>query len=220
PVTGFTYPTPVCSNGANITPTTVVGFTTGGTYSSTPGLSINGSTGEINVAGSTPGNYTITYLYPATTCGPVGSSTFNITITALPVATISYAGSPYCATGLATVTQTGNTGGVYSSTPGLVINAGTGEVDLAASTSGTYTVSYTIAAAAGCPAVVATASITINPIVTPVTGFSYSTPVCSNGSNITPTTVVGFTTGGTYSSTPGLSINGSTGEINVAGSTP
>ncbi|MCW1147597.1 hypothetical protein OJ995_05135, partial [Flavobacterium sp. TH16-21] len=116
PVTGFTYPTPVCSNGSNITPTPVVGFTTGGTYSSTPGLSINGSTGEINVAGSTPGNYTITYLYPATTCGPVGSSTFNITITALPVATISYAGSPYCATGLATVTQTGNTGGVYSST--------------------------------------------------------------------------------------------------------
>ena len=220
PVTDFSYPTPVCNNGANITPTTVAGFTTGGTYSSTLGLTINGSTGEINVAGSTPGNYTVTYLYPATTCGPVGSSTFNIAITALPVATISYAGSPYCATGLATVTQTGNTGGGYSSTPGLVINAAKGEVNLATSTTGTYTVSYTIAAAAGCPVVVATTSITINPIIVPVTGFIYPTPVCNNGANITPTTVVGFTTGGTYSSTPGLTINGSTGEINVATSTP
>ncbi len=46
--------------------------------------------------------------------------------TALPTATIAYAGSPYCASGIATVTQTGIAGGTYTSTAGLTINAATG----------------------------------------------------------------------------------------------
>ena len=39
---------------------------------------------------------------------------------------LSYAGSPYCATGTATVTQTGTAGGTYTAPAGVVINAATG----------------------------------------------------------------------------------------------
>ncbi|UTN03425.1 PKD domain-containing protein [Flavobacterium bizetiae] len=65
-----------------------------------------------------------------------------VTINPLPVATINYANTPYCKTGTAAVVQTGQTGGTYSSTSGLVINSATGTIDLAASTAGTYTVLY------------------------------------------------------------------------------
>ena len=66
----------------------------------------------------------------------------RITINALPTATISYAGSPYCATGTATVTQTGTAGGTYTAPAGVVINAATGDINLATSTPGTYTITY------------------------------------------------------------------------------
>ncbi len=84
PVTGFSYTTPVCANAANILPTGNVGFTSGGTYSSTTGLIINASTGEINVAGSTVGTYTVTYATVASGCQSAGSSTFDVTVTPTP----------------------------------------------------------------------------------------------------------------------------------------
>jgi hypothetical protein len=224
PVTGFTYPTPVCANNANITPTPNVGFTAGGTYSSTAGLVINGATGEIDVAGSTPGTYVVTYAVTATGCQIAGSSTFSVTInsTITPVTGFTYP-TPVCANN-ANITPTPNVGftagGTYSSTAGLVINGATGEIDVAASTPGTYVVTYAVTAT-GCQiAGSSTFSVTINSTITPVTGFTYPTPVCANNANITPTPNVGFTAGGTYSSTAGLVINGATGEIDVSGSTP
>ncbi|MCE7926648.1 MAG: hypothetical protein DYG98_26700, partial [Haliscomenobacteraceae bacterium CHB4] len=73
--------------------------------------------------------------------------------------------------------MSGTGGGTFSSTPGLAIDGSTGEVDLDASTAGTYTVTYTIAAAGGCPEVTATTSITITTL--PVASISYSgTPYC------------------------------------------
>ena len=70
------------------------------------------------------------------------TATTSITITALPTATISYTGTPYCATGTATVTQTGTAGGTYTAPAGVVINAATGAINLATSTPGTYTITY------------------------------------------------------------------------------
>ncbi|MBS1600585.1 MAG: hypothetical protein JST75_20335, partial [Bacteroidetes bacterium] len=78
----------------------------------------------------------------------------------LPVATISYAASPYCATGTATVTQTGQAGGTYSSTAGLSITAATGVINLATSTPGTYTVTYSFTN--GTCSNTTTTSVTIN----------------------------------------------------------
>ncbi|GAB4092084.1 hypothetical protein GCM10028786_10100 [Flaviaesturariibacter terrae] len=80
--------------------------------------------------------------------------------------TINYAGSPYCQAGPAMVTRTGSTGGTFSASPaGLSIDAVTGTVNLAASTAGTYTVTYTVGASGGCSPT-ATTNITIKPMAT------------------------------------------------------
>ncbi|MBK7307058.1 MAG: hypothetical protein IPI88_08435 [Chitinophagaceae bacterium] len=151
----------------------------GGTYSSTAGLTINAATGDVTLATSTPGTYTVTYTIAASGGCPAVTATTSIIITALPVATISYAGSPYCSNaGTATVTRTGTAGGTYSSTAGLTINATTGDVTLGTSTPGTYTVTYTIAASGGCPVVTATTTITITQLPA---AFYTGSPYCSNG---------------------------------------
>ena len=69
------------------------------------------------------------------------SNNFNYD-NALPTATIAYSGSPYCATGTATITQTGTAGGTYTAPAGVMINAATGDINLATSTPGTYTITY------------------------------------------------------------------------------
>lgn len=77
-------------------------------------------------------------------------------------ATISYPSSSYCSSsGMAPVTLTGKTGGTFSSGSGLSINPSTGEVNLTASTSGTYTVTYT-SAPTGCTTFSTTANITVS----------------------------------------------------------
>jgi hypothetical protein len=89
----------------------------------------------------------------------------SVTVNTQPTASISYTGSPFCAVGTAAVTQTGQTGGTYSSTAGLSINSTTGAIDLAASTAGTYTVTYdySLNSCNGS----ATASVTVLSSVTP-----------------------------------------------------
>lgn len=77
----ITYPqTDYCIDEPDPSPT-LTGVA-GGTYTSSAGLSLNASTGVINLAGSTPGTYTITYTGPGAACPPV--STFTLTIHALP----------------------------------------------------------------------------------------------------------------------------------------
>ena len=140
---------PYCQNGGTATVTRT--GTAGGTYSSTAGLSINATTGDVNPGASTPGTYTVTFTIAAGGGCPVVTTTTTITINALPAATISYAGNPYCQNGgTATVTRTGTAGGTYSAAPaGLTINATAGTVTLGTSTPGTYTVTYTVAASGG-----------------------------------------------------------------------
>ncbi len=206
---------PYCSNVATASVTRT--GTTGGAYSSTAGLSLNASTGDVNIATSTAGTYTVTYTIAAAGGCPVFTTTAPITITTAPSATITYAGSPYCSNVVtASVTRTGTTGGAYSSTTGLSLNASTGDVNIATSTAGTYTVTYTVAAAGGCPVFTTTAPITIT--TAPSATITYAgSPYCSNvaTANVTRT----GTTGGTYSSAAGLSLNASTGDVNIATST-
>ena len=226
PVTGFSYTTPVCKNGSNPVVIPLTGFTAGGSYSSTPGLSINNSTGVIDLDLSTPGSYTITYTVPATTCGPLGTSTTSIVITALPTAAITYTGTPFCTslTSGQAVTLTGTSafaGGSYSSTTGLTINSTTGAITPSTSTPGNYVVTYTAPASAGCASVPVTTNVVITALPTATITYA-GTPFCTTlttGQSITLTGTGGYT-GGTYSGTAGLTIDATTGAITPSTSTP
>ena len=209
--------TPYCSNAGTANVTRF--GTAGGTYSAAPaGLTINAATGAVTLGTSTPGTYTVTYSVTLPGCG-ITNTTTTITITAAPNATISYAGSPYCSNaGTANVTLTGSpAGGVYSSTAGLSINAATGAVNLGASTAGTYTVTYTVAASGGCAVYTTTTTITITTL--PAATIAYTgSPYCSNAGTATVTRT--GTAGGTYTAAPaGLSINAATGDVNLGAST-
>lgn len=60
----------------------------------------------------------------------------------MPEVSISYDHTPYCGSGIATVNLQGLSGGTFGSSTGLSIDAATGQINLAASTPGSYTVNY------------------------------------------------------------------------------
>ena len=142
-----------------------------GVFSSTAGLVfVSPATGQVDLSASVAGTYTVTNTIAAAGgCGIV-TATSPITITTLPTATISYTGSPWCSSApVQNVTFTGTPGGTYSALPaGLSINAVTGAITPGTSTSGTYTVTYTIAASGGCGVFTATTNITVNAVPTVV----------------------------------------------------
>lgn len=220
----ISYATPLC---ASLTSATVtLSGNSGGTYSATPGLAINATTGTINPSLSTPGTYTVTYTVPSSGPCPGTSATANVTITQAPAASIGYpstlcnvSNTPATPNLPVPVTQTGTTGGVYSIAPatGLNINTTTGTLNPSGATPGTYTITYTIAAAGGCNTF--TTSATVNISGTPTATIGYASTLCSSA-GIIPVTRTG-NAGGTYTSTPaGLSINAATGAINTLQSVP
>lgn len=151
-----------CQSSTDPTPT-ITGLA-GGTFTSSPaGLIINSSTGTISLAMSTANTYAVTYH---TTGSFPNTSTVNITITSPPNATFNYSG-PYCsnsANPFPTLSG-GSSAGTFSSTTGMVfVSTSTGQIDLPATTPGSYMVTNTVAAAGGCSSVMANSSIIINPL--------------------------------------------------------
>jgi len=158
PVTSFTITNAtVCSNGT-VTPTIVkdAGFTEGGTFAefnSNVGLVIDQYTGVINLAGSTPGTYQVTYtvLKDIANCidGEVGlpvQVTINPGVNA--DATFSYLKDTYCANEPSvlpnSITMPGGEFSVPPGTTGLLFNITTGEINISGSTPGDYEITYTI----------------------------------------------------------------------------
>ncbi|MDB5275803.1 MAG: Protein of unknown function precursor [Ferruginibacter sp.] len=192
----------------------------GAAYSASPsGLSIS-ATGDILPSGSTPNTYTVTYSKTGTGAFTL---TTTVTITALPTASIGYAGAPFCTSDVTaqTVTLTGTgsySGGVFSSDPSLVLNTGTGSFTPNGSSAGSHTVTYTIPASGGCASVPVTTTFSI--VAAPTATVTYAgSPYCLAYTTATPT--VTGASGGTFSSTAGLTFtNTSTGEINPNLSTP
>jgi gliding motility-associated-like protein len=140
--------------------------TPGGTFSATPaGLSINASTGVVTMASSTAGTYTITYTSNSS-CPTSSSVKFSIVTSTS--STFSYSAPSFCQDGVnPSPTFAGtSSAGTFSATPtgGLVfVNTSTGEINLAASAPGNYTVTNTITNTGGtCPTVSSTAMVTIN----------------------------------------------------------
>jgi pectin methylesterase-like acyl-CoA thioesterase len=212
----FAYANPTyCVSGTNPVPT--VTGTAGGAFTSTAGLSIDATTGAINLAASTPGTYTVTYS-PGVAC----SATATVTITAATTAAFTYPAATYCTSQSSTVPVTlgtGSTAGTFSASgPGLTLDAATGTITPGSSTPGTYTVTNTVAASGGCAGATATFSVTVT--AAPTATFSYANAAyCATNNVVTPTMATGSTTG-TYSSTTGLSIDPTTGAVNLGSSTP
>ncbi len=229
----FNYPSnTICSGGPNTTPT----VNTSGSFSATPtGLVFaNASTGEINVGASSTGVYTVTYT---TTGACPNTSSQTINITTAPDASFSFANNSYCPTAAnpSPIFGVGASAGVFSASPsGLSINSSTGQINLAASTAGTYTVTNAISASGSCPATSATTTVTVHPATNVV--VSPSSPsicigntanlVASNASSYTwsPSTGLNQTTGASVLANPtinttytitGTDANGCTGTTNV-----
>jgi gliding motility-associated-like protein len=216
----FTYNgSPFCQTAAN--PQAVLqGNNISGTFSSTPGLDINPATGEINLAASSAGSYTVYNTIAANAGCPQVTESTGIVVTPLPSASFNYTLTPYCQneSNPAPAFNPGSAAGIFTSASGLSLNTSTGEVDLALSSPGTYTVTNTIAASGGCPAVIETAEITITAL--PVALFSYTnSPYCQVSSDPFPF-FLNNGVAGVFASTAGLNINASTGEIDLSGSTP
>jgi PKD repeat protein len=159
-----------CANDADPTPT-ITGLG-GGTFSSTAGLSINTSTGQIDLSASTPGSYTVTYT-TAGTCP--NSSDVVVNINANPAAPVISAGGPttFCAGGSVDLTSSQATGNVWSTTET------TQTINIVSS--GSYTVTYTDGN--GCSATSAPTVVTMNANpAAPTISAGGPTTFCDGGS--------------------------------------
>ncbi|RYZ47158.1 MAG: hypothetical protein EOP49_22095, partial [Sphingobacteriales bacterium] len=215
PAAAISYPnSPYCAAGATTATVTQTGQT-GGTYSAPGGLSINPSTGSINIGASTPGTYTITYTFNNGVCS--NTATTSVVIGATPVLTITNPAA-VCAPATVDLTAAAITAG---STPGLTYSYFTdaaATITLAnpssVSASGTYYIQGT--SPGGCITPVRAVTVVVNPA--PVASIAYNgAPFCTSGTIVVTRT---GQAGGTYGSTAGLSINSSTGAINLSASTP
>jgi gliding motility-associated-like protein len=178
----------------------------GGTFSSSPGglVFVSTTTGQIDIAASSTGSYTITYT------NACAISTEQVAIVVTPDAGFAYSTPAYCQGGTDPApifTPVVGTGGVFTATPaGLVFkNPLNGVIDLTASTPGTYTVTNTIDGFGGCPTVTATTTVRIDPkVVTnagPDQSVAVGSPVQLNGS------VTGAVTTGSWSAGSGTFSN-------------
>lgn len=202
--------TTFCIDDADPTPT--INATTGGTFSGSAGLVFNSSTGEIDLDATGPGTFDLTYTTPSTTCSR--AETISITINPLDDATFSYGQMTYC-TNVAnpTPTITGLAGGSFSAAPaGLVINASTGEINLPASTPGTYTVTYTTNGTC-----INSSDVSVTVLQGDDAGFSFAnTTYCLYDAN--PVATVTGLAGGTFSAQAGLDVGAITGKVNLINS--
>ena len=212
----------------NPTPTLSTEFATGGIFSSTT-LTVDATTGVIDMASASAGQHNVIYTYNGNeeTCTSAGTftATIDFTSASIPVTSFNYGTAAYCELLTTTVTPTLDpsftTGGTFSSST-LSVNATTGAIDLSSVTAGNHDVIYTIEAnASTCSeAGMFTTTIEITSSTSPITEFTYAEDVyCADSTTIQPNLSTAFTTGGVFNAESGLSIDAVTGEINVASST-
>ena len=186
----FSYGAAVlCTAAGNPTPT--LGGTSPGTFTAAPAglVFVSAATGQIDATASTPGTYTVTF----TTAGPCADTrTASVTLTNSPSAAFQYPSPTYClGSGTAVPALAGGaSSGVFSSTAGLVLNAATGAIDLAASTAGTYTVTNTVGSGGSCSA---TSSTTVALAAGANVAATASQPSICAGQSTTLTATGGLT---------------------------
>ncbi|RYY38988.1 MAG: hypothetical protein EOO08_11970, partial [Chitinophagaceae bacterium] len=148
------------------------------------------------------------------------SNSVQVTIQNGASGQFDYAGSPYCSNaGIVTPAFAGTGGGTFTATPaGLSINSATGAVSTGASQPGGYLVSYTAPNANGCNGITTTDSIYISTQQAAAIRYIGS-PFCQSAS-MAAVSLTG-PGGGNFSASPsGLSINSSSGTIDIGASAP
>ncbi len=214
---GFTYSsgTFCFDDPANKTPVIPILATgSSGIFTSSPaGLTLNSTTGSINVSTSALGIYNVKFK----TNGPCpDSSVVAINITNSPSANFSYPGT-FCkgSANALPVFALGASAGFFTSNSSniIFINQNTGEIDIYNSIPGTYTITNTIPASGTCPSSTASNTITINNWVKLSTTQNLKS-VCANNSlvNIDASFNVGspITTGSWKSNGDGVFGNANT----------
>ena len=181
-----------CMNDPNPLPNLV--GANGGMYSGTPGLSVNATTGEINLIASTPGLHTVTYTVPGGFCPP--TSTFTLTIHPLPIVS---AGPDQTVCEGAQVTLSGSGAQSYFWDNGVMNN-----VAFAPTVTQTFTV--TGISAVGCQntdQMNCFVSVLANP------GMDNSLTICSNGTpeNLFPLLGAAASPNGTWTDFTGLVVS-------------
>jgi gliding motility-associated-like protein len=241
PITNFSYQTPICKSGTNPKPSIATGFLMGGTYSESTGLlSINSTTGEINLAASPSGTFTIKYSVDANldVCQLAGFSTFNITIDStlpppLVITPIDYCINTSASALTATVLVGASlnwygknaTGGVASTTPVIPETTLLG--------SDTYYVSQSIGA---CESLRSAITVRVSESITPAfsgipnsicsNSTSFTLPITSNNgirgswtpeliNNTTTTTYIFTPDSGQCSTTKSVTIDVNTNEVPI-----
>jgi gliding motility-associated-like protein len=159
-------------------------------------------------------NATLTVRNSVTGCSS-GTNIVSLVVRSLDDASFAYSSGTYCKSGSNPLpTVTGLTGGIFSTTPGLVlVSTSTGRIDLSASSVGTHTVTYTTNGL--CPN---SSNMPVSLITSPDPSFSYSGPYCTGAAtNPAPTFSVGASAG-VFSAIPsGLVFeNTSTGVIDLS----
>ncbi len=211
----FTYQdTQFCQNGANAI-ATLLGAA-GGIFSSFPaGLVFIGNQGEINMALSAPGNYSIVY----TTAGAcAGSDTFNITISQAVNGGFTYSDFFFCNTSPnpSALINSGATYGVFSSNPSSLIFAdiATGTINLSLTPPGIYTITNFISAAGGCIDYIGSFTLTIT--AAPTANIVYPALDLCSGSNEIIEPIINGNTGGLFTSNENtIAIDLQNGAINL-----
>ncbi len=201
----FNYPqNNYCTDDADPLPT--INGLAGGQFSIDNGGVINTNDGTIDISGTPPGSYTITY----TTNGPCpNSSSFSLSIGSAADATISTV-SALCSNDAPITLTASNSGGVWSGTG--ISNSSTGVFDPALAGVGSHTITYTISGTCGD---VDTEIIQV--LALDDASFAYANAgECEDNLNPLPNiTGIG---GGVFSIDNGGSISSSTGEIDLVAS--
>ena len=194
-----------CQNAVNPIPSAI---STNGTWTASSGLAIDSLNGQIDLSNSSAQVHNITY----TTNGSCRDTvTQSIAIIAAQDASFSLPDTFYCQ-GEPDVLPTilGDTGGLFSSITGLDLDTLSGLIDLTNSTAALHSITYTTNGP--CPAVQTLQVQLNNP---DDATFTYPSAVyCIDAVNPIPT----FLGNGVFSSNPGLSIDTSSGSINLSAS--
>lgn len=168
----WTNPGPICEGATSIDLSTLITGSGGGTFS---GTGVTGNNFDPSGLGGTSVN--ITYTVGAAPC--TETLTHTVVVDNDDDASFAYTSSTFCeADNNPTPTITGTNGGTFTIAPSGTINPSTGEIDIALTGVGTYTIYYnTTPAGNPCPSV-DSVQITIDPQNT--INLNPVNPICLN----------------------------------------